>query len=139
MKLKNSTSTQVERSFRKMAARLLHGRLLFTFQTLIKIEIFFNPGLYTGGVFMLSSNLYTDKFDDDIQKVTPARAPLAFSFSASLSNSAPMSKSFRFDLLRLRAKTALLLAACHINKCDVPRYRSRSDFTKEQQVVAVRG
>ncbi|GFT67527.1 hypothetical protein TNCV_2361261 [Trichonephila clavipes] len=59
MKLKNSTSTQVERSFRKMAARLLHGRLLFTFQTLIKIEIFFNPGLYTGGVFMLSSNLYT--------------------------------------------------------------------------------
>ncbi|GFT91460.1 hypothetical protein TNCV_4286111 [Trichonephila clavipes] len=27
MKLKNSTSTQVERSFRKMAARLLHGRL----------------------------------------------------------------------------------------------------------------
>ncbi|GFX69737.1 hypothetical protein TNCV_1771051 [Trichonephila clavipes] len=38
---KNSTSTQVERSFRKMAARLLHGRLLCTFQTLIKIEIFF--------------------------------------------------------------------------------------------------
>ncbi|GFW10983.1 hypothetical protein TNCV_4459581 [Trichonephila clavipes] len=35
------TSTQAERSFRKMAARLLHGRLLFTFQTLIKIEIFF--------------------------------------------------------------------------------------------------
>ncbi|GFU28468.1 uncharacterized protein TNCV_1938491 [Trichonephila clavipes] len=59
MKLKNSTSTQIERSFRKMAARLLHGRLLFTFQTLIKIEIFFNPGLYTGGIFMLSSNLYT--------------------------------------------------------------------------------
>ncbi|GFY14812.1 hypothetical protein TNCV_648551 [Trichonephila clavipes] len=27
MKLKNSTSTQVERSFRKMAAPLLHGRL----------------------------------------------------------------------------------------------------------------
>ncbi|GFW57723.1 RNase H domain-containing protein [Trichonephila clavipes] len=35
------TSTQAERSFRKMAARLLHGRLLFTFQTLIKMEILF--------------------------------------------------------------------------------------------------
>ncbi|GFX88661.1 hypothetical protein TNCV_832911 [Trichonephila clavipes] len=46
-----------------------------------------------------------DKFDDDIQKVTPARAPLAFSL---LSNSALMSKSFSFDLLRLRAKTAWL-------------------------------
>ncbi|GFX75953.1 hypothetical protein TNCV_2239241 [Trichonephila clavipes] len=45
------------------------------------------------------------KFDDDIQKVTPARAPLAFSL---LSNSALMSKSFSFDLLRLRAKTAWL-------------------------------
>ncbi|GFW33362.1 hypothetical protein TNCV_2795291 [Trichonephila clavipes] len=46
-----------------------------------------------------------DKFDDDIQKVTPARAPLSFSL---LSNSALMSKSFSFDLLRLRAKTAWL-------------------------------
>ncbi|GFT24193.1 hypothetical protein TNCV_2064331 [Trichonephila clavipes] len=35
------TSTQAERSFRKMAACLLHGRLFFfTVQTLIKIEIF---------------------------------------------------------------------------------------------------
>ncbi|GFW69863.1 hypothetical protein TNCV_1403161 [Trichonephila clavipes] len=52
-----------------------------------------------------------------MQKVTPARSPLAFSF---LSNSALMSKSFRFgfDLLRLRAKTALLLAACHNGHSD---------------------
>ncbi|GFV41399.1 hypothetical protein TNCV_3090091 [Trichonephila clavipes] len=41
IQMKNATSTQVERSFRKMAARLLHGRLFFfTVQTLIKIEIF---------------------------------------------------------------------------------------------------
>ncbi|GFT84526.1 hypothetical protein TNCV_3380341 [Trichonephila clavipes] len=53
-----------------------------------------------------TSNFFRDnKFDDDIQKVTPARAPLAFSL---LSNSALMSKSFSFDLLRLRAKTAWL-------------------------------
>ncbi|GFW02820.1 hypothetical protein TNCV_3732201 [Trichonephila clavipes] len=50
-------------------------------------------------------DISTDKFDDDIQKVTPARAHLAFSL---LSNSALMSKSFCFDLLRLRAKTAWL-------------------------------
>ncbi|GFW81041.1 hypothetical protein TNCV_4804091 [Trichonephila clavipes] len=50
-------------------------------------------------------DIFTDKFDDDIQKVTPVRAPLAFSL---LSNSALMSKSFSFDLLRLRAKTAWL-------------------------------
>ncbi|GFT54176.1 hypothetical protein TNCV_1798111 [Trichonephila clavipes] len=49
--LKNSTSTQVETKFPKRNGGVaLHGRLLFTFQTLIKIEIFFNPGLYTGGV-----------------------------------------------------------------------------------------
>ncbi|GFT38739.1 abhydrolase domain-containing protein 11 [Trichonephila clavipes] len=40
-----------------------------------------------------------------MQKVTPARAPLSFSL---LSNSALMSKSFSFDLLRLRVKTAWL-------------------------------
>ncbi|GFV34395.1 hypothetical protein TNCV_1776841 [Trichonephila clavipes] len=139
------TSTQAERSFRKMAARLLHGRLLFTFQTLIKIEIFFQSRplhrrsihaefkplhrlneVSNGGAspsrtlfvhcpdFGSKSKFYrsrpsphnlwgdnkgsktfvllhiyfkikqklikkvailTDKFDDDMQKVTPARAP----------------------------------------------------------------
>ncbi|GFT40442.1 hypothetical protein TNCV_1646401 [Trichonephila clavipes] len=52
-----------------------------------------------------SASFEADKFDNDMQKVTPARAPLAFSF---LSNSALMSKSFSFDLLRLHAKTAWL-------------------------------
>ncbi|GFX33918.1 hypothetical protein TNCV_911221 [Trichonephila clavipes] len=58
-------------------------------------------GSYLNPIYSRSQN----KFDDDIQKVTPARAPLAFSL---LSNSALMSKSFSFDLLRLRAKTAWL-------------------------------
>ncbi|GFT65749.1 hypothetical protein TNCV_729051 [Trichonephila clavipes] len=49
-----------------------------------------------------------------MQKVTPARAPLAFSFLLAFSLfPILMSKSFSLDLLRLRAKTALLLAACH--------------------------
>ncbi|GFV11518.1 hypothetical protein TNCV_975101 [Trichonephila clavipes] len=65
---------------------------------------------------LIKKVVFTDKFDDDIQKVTPARAPLAFSFFSAL-----MSKSFcsGFDLLRLRAKTALILAACHIHVQDV--------------------
>ncbi|GFX77666.1 hypothetical protein TNCV_1105831 [Trichonephila clavipes] len=33
---------------------------------------------------LIKKVVFTDKFDDDIQKVTPARAPLAFSFAASL-------------------------------------------------------
>ncbi|GFX87540.1 hypothetical protein TNCV_1330721 [Trichonephila clavipes] len=49
-----------------------------------------------------------------MQKVTPARAPLAFSFLLAFSLfPILMSKSFSLDLLRLREKTALLLAACH--------------------------
>ncbi|GFU89175.1 transposable element Tcb2 transposase [Trichonephila clavipes] len=65
------------------------------------------------------SDFSFNKFDDHIQKVTPARAPLAFSFAASLF-SALMSKSFcySFDSMRLRAKTALLLAACHNGQPD---------------------
>ncbi|GFX42306.1 hypothetical protein TNCV_110261 [Trichonephila clavipes] len=56
---------------------------------------------------LLKQVVFTDKFDDDIQKVTPARAPLAFFFSLS-ALSVLMSKSFSFGLLRLRAKTAWL-------------------------------
>ncbi|GFX34726.1 hypothetical protein TNCV_2514421 [Trichonephila clavipes] len=33
--------------------------LLFIVQTLVQNRNFIDPGLYTGGVFMLSSNLYT--------------------------------------------------------------------------------
>ncbi|GFW67147.1 hypothetical protein TNCV_4031591 [Trichonephila clavipes] len=60
-----------------------------------------------------------DKFDDDIQKVTPARAPLAFFF---LSHSALMSKSFsscfscacarRLPCFWLHAITAILTVRC---------------------------
>ncbi|GFU50936.1 transposable element Tcb1 transposase [Trichonephila clavipes] len=60
------------------------------------------------------------KFDDDMQKVTPARAPLSFSLFAFSLSPILMSKSFSLDLLRLRAKTALLLAACHNGQPDCP-------------------
>ncbi|GFW87309.1 hypothetical protein TNCV_4514941 [Trichonephila clavipes] len=43
MKLKNPTSTQVERSFRKMAERLLHGRCCSLSRLWFKIEILSIP------------------------------------------------------------------------------------------------
>ncbi|GFY00435.1 hypothetical protein TNCV_1664741 [Trichonephila clavipes] len=61
------TSTQAERSFQKMAARLLHGRL-FHVPNFDQNRNFLNPGLYTGGVFMLSSNLYTESW---LQSLVP--------------------------------------------------------------------
>ncbi|GFV49744.1 CCHC-type domain-containing protein [Trichonephila clavipes] len=70
-----------------------------------------------------------EKFDDDIQKVTPARAPLAFSF-LSLKFLFLFHKfnsfSFSFHSMRLRAETALLLAACHNGHSD--RTLSAADF-----------
>ncbi|GFX11001.1 hypothetical protein TNCV_512611 [Trichonephila clavipes] len=74
----------------------------FSRQSLAGVGFFESVGSHGPGLALLTNG---DKFDDDIQKVTPARAPLAFSL---LSNSALMSKSFSFDLLRLRAKTAWL-------------------------------
>ncbi|GFW01995.1 hypothetical protein TNCV_1148751 [Trichonephila clavipes] len=183
-----------------MAARLLHGRLLFTFQTLIKIEIFFQsrplhrrsihaefkplhrlnevskkwrsvsftdafvhcPDFGSKSKFYRSRpsphNLWettrgprrlsyftfilklkqklikkvailTDKFDDDMQKVTPARAPLSFSFSPLLKVLVLLSlvqkfPQFQFSLAApAREDCVLLLAACHIyldnNKLDL--------------------
>ncbi|GFU82134.1 hypothetical protein TNCV_4957591 [Trichonephila clavipes] len=54
------TSTQVERKFPKKWRRVfLHGRLFVHCPNFDQNRNFFDPGLYTGGVFMLSSNLYT--------------------------------------------------------------------------------
>ncbi|GFT85645.1 hypothetical protein TNCV_4253561 [Trichonephila clavipes] len=52
------TSSQVERSFQNGGASPSRT-LLFIVQTLVQNRNFIDPGLYTGGVFMLSSNLYT--------------------------------------------------------------------------------
>ncbi|GFV14342.1 katanin p80 WD40 repeat-containing subunit B1 [Trichonephila clavipes] len=51
------------------------------------------------------------------KKVTPARAPLCFSL-AFFKSSQSHRFSFCFTLLRLRAKTAWLLAACHNGQPD---------------------